>query len=73
MVRLKVENENPSFDHETVFQFQYGSIKSLEMMHEQNELNLFQFQYGSIKSNVKPWIKTSLHLFQFQYGSIKSF
>jgi len=49
MVRLKAASSSfPAFLR--AFQFQYGSIKSLNINSKMIMCPLFQFQYGSIKS-----------------------
>ncbi len=50
MVRLKggVSAKVPT--KLTVFQFQYGAIKSVGVCRSFREVVLFQFQYGAIKS-----------------------
>ena len=55
-----------------MFQFQYGSIKSLAETALKLDPSRFQFQYGSIKSAFAGFFCNTLHRFQFQYGSIKS-
>jgi len=49
MVRLKVWRSQHMQHMLDQFQFQYGSIKSVQYEQEMNDKLLFQFQYGSIK------------------------
>ena len=49
MVRLKLLVGN-LFEFSFVFQFHYGSIKTLDKPINKKAFSLFQFHYGSIKT-----------------------
>ena len=70
MVRLKVGSEN-SLALFALFQFHYGSIKSLLAAWKVKIWYLFQFHYGSIKSDFEVIEQLIDVEFQFHYGSIK--
>ena len=54
-----------------LFQFHYGTIKSVASYTDPLELSLFQFHYGTIKSTeTRTGSDTPLE-FQFHYGTIK--
>ena len=52
MVRLKAHPELVIQASDTIFQFQYGSIKSPDQSLSVQEIIRFQFQYGSIKRHI---------------------
>ena len=54
------------------FQFQYGAIKSCDIITRLELPKPFQFQYGAIKSFIRIYITCCCPTFQFQYGAIKS-
>ena len=72
MVRLKVASDNICVVTFPSFTFQYGSIKSDEVLSDGAALTPFTFQYGSIKSGDSYASSASVSKFTFQYGSIKS-
>ena len=72
MVRLKDTFHFVTLSLMTVFQFQYGAIKSISKWSAGITRRLFQFQYGAIKSASMSLTIFSSNAFQFQYGAIKS-
>ena len=54
-----------------VFQFHYGTIKSLRPRSIINPYTQFQFHYGTIKSVIMCIYHALPLLFQFHYGTIK--
>ena len=72
MVRLRGEREDTELEISITFQFQYGTIKSLEGVLFGGSANKFQFQYGTIKSQILLPYLVLCFPFQFQYGTIKS-
>ena len=71
MVRLKDSPQGTEITLASVFQFQYGSIKSVFLCLPLLLSLIFQFQYGSIKSDNADSASYFPTAFQFQYGSIK--
>ncbi len=71
MVRLKEDNVNQLIN-EAIFQFLYGTIKSLVSNRAKVYPNVFQFLYGTIKSFVFGRLQNIKAAFQFLYGTIKS-
>ena len=73
MVRLKENFSQFELAWTSLFQFHYGTIKSLIRANISNILPRFQFHYGTIKSidtRGYPYVEIA---FQFHYGTIKSF
>ena len=73
VVRLKVFTQRYAQISQLLFQFQSGTIKSVQTYTETSHCKPFQFQSGTIKSgfySLLPY-RVSL-LFQFQSGTIKS-
>ena len=70
MVRLK-DREQEEGTAAWIFQFHYGTIKSLIFFNVQIHFSLFQFHYGTIKSLTNNGKKTLRMSFQFHYGTIK--
>jgi len=55
-----------------LFQFHYGSVKSLNAFAAAVINDLFQFHYGSVKSFTNSALNRNANIFQFHYGSVKS-
>ncbi len=71
MVRLREKAQKLIRRVNRQFQFQYGAIKSQELIIEYESSLWFQFEYGAIKSyEFFNSINFSFE-FQFQYGAIK--
>ena len=62
----------PQITFNCIFQFHYGTIKSLEPHIMVGHFDQFQFHYGTIKSVRAEADKAEPTLFQFHYGTIKS-
>ncbi len=71
MVRLKGRPETTCGSADTKFQFQNGSIKSINLNFSLKQCQLFQFQNGSIKRAGYKVCAECASKFQFQNGSIK--
>ncbi len=72
MVRLKVSFTVNALTLTSIFQFQYGTIKS-QAQTGIGKIDIeFQFQYGTIKRLTLNADETLVKVFQFQYGTIKS-
>ena len=52
MVQLRVYGREVLLYADLLFQFQYGSIKSIKSFVNEKYKYVFQFQYGSIKSKL---------------------
>ena len=50
MVRLKDPKHQSHNPHQHIFQFHYGTIKRINVIHLPRFIRLFQFHYGTIKS-----------------------
>ena len=72
MVRLKDTVENHSSIVIKLFQFLYGTIKSMMRKCLMSSLYIFQFLYGTIKRIKNKKFHIGRRLFQFLYGTIKS-
>jgi len=71
MVRLKDGCEGLGIYWCIIFQFHYGSVKSIKGRISPSQVYAFQFHYGSVKSEVMRSIKSKQVVFQFHYGSVK--
>ena len=71
MVRLKDVIGQPKTGS-LLFQFHYGTIKSVVEYYDFFFVPLFQFHYGTIKSRNNTTLQAFQKLFQFHYGTIKS-
>ena len=72
MVRLRVYINRQKPIQLPIFQFQYGTIKSIKTADPKKVIKRFQFQYGTIKRGLSMEVSMDLTIFQFQYGTIKS-